>query len=471
MKGPSKGFSVFIIAAIILFTVGAVLFQKNYDESTVDVKVTMKASTRNAYTLYYKRATQKEDSEFSVGQSNTQSYIETGKKETLVFPVAVDTTQIRFDPTEVLAKTQVYDISFYAGDKAIYGVEIGDESLQAKNKGVTIKEDGNGYLFTTTEEDAYVVWNVDSSGFLDAVKAADKKAFNMKKIFAIVIVDSLLLFILIFQSKILEIPLAVIKDRKLVANLAKNDFKKRFAGSYLGIVWAFVQPIITVVVYWFVFQKALNVGTQSTKVGLSVPYVLWLVAGLVPWFYFSDLLATGTSVLMEYSYLVKKVVFNISVLPVVKAISNIYVHVFFVGFTITLYLVYGYFPSLLTFQMIYYSFAMMMLGLGIIYITSAVCVILKDLAQIVAIILQVGVWVTPIMWNIDAMTLSPKVQFVLKLNPMYYIITGYRDTLINGIGFWEHPGETVYFWIVTVILMLLGSYTFKKLRIHFADVL
>jgi len=80
----------------------------------------------------------------------------------------------------------------------------------------------------------------------------------------------------------------IAQNKKLIFNLSKNDFKAKFAGSYFGIIWAFIQPIITILVYWFVFDKALNAGTQITKAGINVPYVIWLVAGMVPWFYFSE---------------------------------------------------------------------------------------------------------------------------------------------------------------------------------------
>ena len=121
-------------------------------------------------------------------------------------------------------------------------------------------------------------------------------------------------------------------NRKLIAELSKNDFKSKYAGSYFGIIWAFVQPVITILVYWFVFDKALNAASSVTKQGIEVPYVLWLIAGMVPWFYFAEVANSGTNVLIEYNYLVKKVVFNIDVLPVVKLISSLFVHVFFVLF-------------------------------------------------------------------------------------------------------------------------------------------
>ena len=265
----------------------------------------------------------------------------------------------------------------------------------------------------------------------------------------------------------------ILQNKKLIWNLAKNDFKQKFAGSYLGVVWAFVNPVVTVLVYWFVFSKALNAGTASTKAGIEVPYVLWLVAGLIPWFYFSEVLAVGTGALVEYDYLVKKVVFKISIIPVVKAFSSLFVHIFFVAFTLILYSCYHYYPTFYTLQIIYYSLAMFVLVLGITYATSAMVVFFRDLGQIIGVLLQVGMWMTPIMWNIDAMAdkIPRAIMIILKLNPMFYIVNGYRDSLISGVGFWEHPKLTIYFWCLTFIILFGGATIFKKLQNYFADVL
>ena len=85
--------------------------------------------------------------------------------------------------------------------------------------------------------------------------------------------------------------------------------------------------------------------------------------------------------------------------------------------------------------------------------------------------MQVLMWSTPIMWNIDAMNPSPVLGFILKLNPMFYIVQGYRDAMINGVWFFEKPYLTIYFWVLTLALFLLGTTVFKRLRVHFADVL
>ncbi|MDO4476188.1 MAG: ABC transporter permease [Lachnospiraceae bacterium] len=254
-------------------------------------------------------------------------------------------------------------------------------------------------------------------------------------------------------------------DLTLIRRLARNDFKTKYAGSYLGIIWAFVQPIVTILVYWFVFSTLRARGMRG------VPFVLWLMAGLVPWFYFSDGLNSGTNALIEYSYLVKKVVFKIDILPLVKLSSALYVHVFFTGVTVLLYAVMGYFPGISVIQIFYYSGSLFVLLLGLSYLTSAVVIFFRDLTQIINICLQVGVWMTPIMWNFEDLNIHGWLAWVFKLNPMYYIVEGYRDSLITGTPFWERPMLTAYYWIFTLLVFILGRRVFRRLRVHFADVL
>lgn len=259
----------------------------------------------------------------------------------------------------------------------------------------------------------------------------------------------------------------IIKDRALIASLSKNDLKTKFAGSMLGVVWAFVQPTVTILVYWFVFQVGLKPSSN-----LEFPFVLWLISGLVPWFYFSEALNGGTNSLVDYSYLVKKVVFKIDILPLVKIISSLFVHLFFTAFIIVLCWCYGYHPDLYTLQIFYYMICSIVLVTGLSYMTSAVVCFFRDLSQIVNIILQIGVWLTPIMWNIkDISGISPTLAKIFKLNPVYYIVDGFRDSMLSKIWFTEKWAWSLYFWAFTLIVLFLGKRIFAKLRVHFADVL
>ena len=274
-----------------------------------------------------------------------------------------------------------------------------------------------------------------------------------------------------FFRSYVTIPKTLYTNRKLAATLAKNDFKTKYAGSYLGIMWAFIQPIVTVLVYWFVFTIGFRQGQ-----GGEYPYVLFIITGIVPWFFFSDALNGGTHSLVDYNYLVKKVVFNIDILPLVKVMSALFVHMAFILFTIVLSICMGCMPSLYTIQIVYYVIANFCFVLSLVYFTSAIMVFFKDLGQFINIcVLQVGIWLTPIMWNAHDMLAGshPTIYKILKLNPMFYIVDGFRDSLITDGWFWgpEKWKWTICFWVVTILLFGIGTSVFRKLKVHFADVL
>ncbi len=259
------------------------------------------------------------------------------------------------------------------------------------------------------------------------------------------------------------LPAEIWRSRRLIGKLAKNDIKTRFAGSYLGIIWAFVQPVVTVCIYWLVFGHGLKSG-QS----LGVPFLVYLVCGIVPWFYCQEVMSAGTATLLEYSYLVKKVVFNIRVLPVVKILSALFVHLFFVLVALVIAALHGYFPSIYLIQLPYYYFAMLVLLIGLVYATSSIVVFFRDMSQIVNIALQFGVWSVPIMFDVRSFQ---HIAWLFKINPMYYIVTGYRDAIYGRQWFFSRGPATLYFWVWAIGMYLLGNAVFRRLKPHFADVL
>lgn len=394
-----------------------------------------------------------------------------GKEIELVFPIDTSTTNLRVDFGNQPGNYRISDLCVeYKEQRVKIPVSKITESVVysgISNKGIKNTEKGKEIAqVEATDSDAYVSFAVELDTISNYYAKHAEKIDFWRNLLIVVCLDVGFLFLLKYRNKIIDLPVELLRNRHLIVSLSKNDFKTKYAGSYLGIIWAFIQPVVTVLVYWFVFQ----VGLRSGGVG-EVPFVLWMIAGLVPWFFFSDTLNAGTNALIEYSYLVKKVVFKISILPIVKEISALYVHLFFVAFTVGLYACYGYFPDLYTLQVLYYTFCMFVLALGICYATCAIVIFFRDLTQIINIVLQVGVWVTPIMWNIDTMNVPKLIVTILKANPMFYIVAGYRDSLINKVWFFEHFNMTIYFWFITVLLFGIGTIIFKRLKVHFADVL
>ncbi|MBQ6005313.1 MAG: ABC transporter permease [Selenomonadaceae bacterium] len=256
----------------------------------------------------------------------------------------------------------------------------------------------------------------------------------------------------------------LIINRKLLWQMTKRDFRQRYLGSYLGILWAFIQPTITVFIFWFVFQ----VGFKAVPVN-NFPFILWLICGMFPWFFLSESIQSATYSVTESAFLVKKIVFRVELLPIVKIMSAFVVHIFFIAVLFIMFAIYGYPPTIYNLQIIYYLFAMICLALGLSWLTSSLTVFLRDIGQFVSMILQFGFWGTPIFWNLQM--IPQQFHFILKLNPAYYLVEGYRQSFIYHEWFWQHWHLTAYFWILTAAIMLLGAWCFKKLRPHFADVL
>lgn len=253
-------------------------------------------------------------------------------------------------------------------------------------------------------------------------------------------------------------------NKNLLKDLVLNDFKSRYLNNYLGILWAFIQPTITICIFWFVFE----VGFKSAPIQ-DVPFILWLVAGMIPWFFLSEALASSTNAILDNSFLVKKIVFRVNLLPIVKITSALVVHFFFIFCMIGMFLLYDFEPSLYWLQIFYYLFASILFLLGLSWITSSIVVFFRDLGQLISMSIQFGFWLTPIFWSFKMVPEEYREFF--EVNPAYYITQGYRDTLIEHIWFWEKPIETLQFWCVTLFLLILGVIIFRKLRPHFADVL
>ena len=254
------------------------------------------------------------------------------------------------------------------------------------------------------------------------------------------------------------------QNKRLLWSLIKNDFRQRYLGNVLGIAWAFIQPTATILIFWFVFQ----VGFKSQPVD-NFPFILWLVAGMFPWFFFAEALSTGTNSIIANAFLVKKVVFRVSLLPIIPLFSALIVHLFFIFFMFGMFLYYGYTPDIYALQLFYYLFALSILILGLSWITSSVVVFFRDMGQLVSMLIQFGFWLTPIFWSMKM--IPEKYHWIIELNPMVYIIDGYRNSMIYHKWFWEDMHMTLYYWSITLALFILGGLTFKKLRPHFADVL
>ena len=263
--------------------------------------------------------------------------------------------------------------------------------------------------------------------------------------------------------------ISIIRDhwhnKGMLWDLAKNDFKARYATSFLGVAWAYVQPLCSLLVFWFVFQ----VGLRSADIG-GIPFIVWYAPAYLVWSFFQDAVSSMTNCIKDYNYLVRKVHFKISLIPTVKLIPSIFVHLGFFLFIIFLNLVYGTPVHASNLMMVYYFICAIAYAYGFGLICATIAPFAGDIMSIVNVLMTVGFWATPIVWNIENVE-NKIITTILKLNPMYYVCNGYRDAWLTHKFFWEHPWTSISFWSITIVLILLGSRMFKRLSPDFVDVM
>ena len=257
-----------------------------------------------------------------------------------------------------------------------------------------------------------------------------------------------------------------IEYRQQIVKLAKADIVKTYRGAALGWAWAIIKPAVQIFVYWFAFEIGLRHGSSVN----GYPFFLWLIAGLIPWFYISDMLTAGTDSIRKYSYLVTKMKFPVATIPTFVSLSKLAINAILIVIMIAIYWIFGYAPDIYYLQILFY------IALSFIFWTiwalfsSSIAAISKDFANLVKSFVTAVFWLSAVLWNADNITIGwlKKMQ---NLNPVTYIVQGFRNCLINKVWFWEQPKRLLYFVVAMVILLILALWAHKKVRKDIPDVL
>ena len=256
------------------------------------------------------------------------------------------------------------------------------------------------------------------------------------------------------------------KNKRLAWQLGKNDFKNRFANTSLGSIWGFLQPFVFMMMYVIVFQYIFK---QTGPEG--APYVVWFMPGMAMWMTINDGIIGASNSIRGYSYLVKKVVFPVDIIPIISLIANAFVALFLFAIATTVCVIFKFTPNIL--QLIYMISAVYMFLMAITRFTSAVATLVPDFSNLLGIIMQIGMWLTPVVWDLSMIAEHQIISKVMKCLPFTYLVTGFRDCFMgtNNIVTSGYGIYTLIFWVITIIIFIWGNYIFKKSKKDFADVL
>lgn len=263
---------------------------------------------------------------------------------------------------------------------------------------------------------------------------------------------------------------SIIKEHKEYKNqifkLAKADLIKTYRGAALGWTWAIIKPTVTIFVYWFAFTIGLRAGKDVN----GYPYFLWLVASVIPWFYMSEMITGGTECIRKYSYLVTKMKFPVSTIPTFVNISKFMIHALLIYITIILFRFFGFTPDIYLLQLPFYMILTFIFFNVWSLFSAPLAVISKDYSNLVKAFITAVFWLSGILWNPDTIK-NATLRGILRLNPITFLVSGFRNCFINKVWFWEQPKRLLYFGIITLVLLFFAVKIYKRLRKDIPDVL
>ncbi|MEO1373631.1 MAG: ABC transporter permease [Cyanobacteria bacterium J06635_10] len=256
----------------------------------------------------------------------------------------------------------------------------------------------------------------------------------------------------------------------LLRTLVRRDLEARYKGSVLGNLWSLVNPLSQLLIYTYVFSVILKVklSLKGLSANDNASFGLWLFAGLLAWIAFSNGLIQSASSVIGQPNLVKKVVFPLSLLPLVPILSafiessfGLMMLIFFVALSSgTLHTTLGLLPLVWVPQLLLTA------GLG--YLVAGLTVFLRDIPQTLNVILNIWFYATPVVYPATSIPESWR-NWILWLNPMAAIVEVYRDFIL--IGEVKHWGELGVAFAISVIMFIVGISAYRRLRPAFADVL
>lgn len=264
----------------------------------------------------------------------------------------------------------------------------------------------------------------------------------------------------------------ILKDkwqwRQQIINLGLFDLRKQSRGAVLGSFWFFAKPAVYIFVFWFALEIGLRVG-NSTGNG-NTPYILWLMAGLIPWFYIQDMINSGSDVFHRYKYLVNKIKFP---LPGIPTIFNISTAIIQLGLIVALFVVYFICGQPIDLYLLQLPIALLLMFVFFdmfSLLTSLLSAISKDFKNLIKTLSTPLFWISGVIFDVFSLGIS-WLTTIMMFNPVTFFVTMYRAAVYDKYWIWEKPEALFGFLIVFVITFVCTLIVYKRVREEVPDVL
>ncbi len=261
----------------------------------------------------------------------------------------------------------------------------------------------------------------------------------------------------------------VMGNRRTIWAMARMEIRKRYVGTFAGLVWSVAHPLMMILIYWVIFSLGLRVRPAG-----NTPFIVYFLCGLIPWTAFAETVSASSNAVTGNPHLVKKTVFPTEILPIAHLVASLVSHVIMLVILAVVIVGGGLRFSFWNLQFIYFMFGMAVFSVGLGWIVAALNVFYRDVGQLLSIVLNMWFWLTPVVWLEDmTLQLPQRLRFLPKLNPMFYVVHGYRVSFIPDMyaPFWRNWKAGIYFWAVSLGLFAAGGLLFRRLKPDFPEVL
>lgn len=254
-------------------------------------------------------------------------------------------------------------------------------------------------------------------------------------------------------------------NMSLIYNVSRYQTKSTQLGKFLGAAWQYLDPIVQLCIYYFVF-----IIMFKRKISGGIPPAPWMFVGLGNWFFYSISIQSGAASVQSQLSLFTQVKFPISVLPTIEMFKRFNILIWMTLLGILLAIKHGYYPSFEYLQLFYYFLALCLLVMALSLLFSTIVVVFRDFLHIINYIFRFLLYVSGAALDLTLMEALPlPLRQGLRLDPFIYVMEGFRDAIFNRGWFWEKPGYALVFWCFTLGVLIVAAHLHMKLRNQFMD--
>ncbi|WP_240374912.1 ABC transporter permease [Bacillus piscicola] len=268
------------------------------------------------------------------------------------------------------------------------------------------------------------------------------------------------------MNSVLKIVKELWQNVYLINRLALYEIKIKNKNNYLGAAWELITPVFFIAIYWFVF----GYGIRSNEDVGGIPFFDWMIAAITIWFFVQPAITQGSKAIYTKIRMVSKMSFPTSAIPAYVVVSKLYPQLVLFGIILVYFQFTGYPVTIYYAQLPYFVFSMVALVIAFVLITSTITTAFRDVQMFIQSTVRVLLYITPFLWVTE--TLPDFVEKFMKVNPLHYLVEGYRAAIFGESWYFiEHWEYTLYFWGLVFVLFFIGAVLHVRFRRHFIDLL